>query len=189
MNLVFDAWNYALNNFAVLLPNILTAVYIYLTFRILKAGQRQTAITVRPYVSFDLIPVGPVIAAHLRNTGQTTAHNVVVKIKPELLVTLFGETGPAKLIGHPMTILSPGREEIEVIGAWFELKAVAPDLAYTGTVEYSEASGKRHKEPFRIELSARGEMMGIGTPSTAESLQTLSEHLKDIKALLEKQVK
>jgi|SRR5438132_1642101 len=171
---------------------VITGVYAYLTFQILQtnraavaAMREQIAASLRPYVSFDLVPFGSVlIEAHLHNTGRTAAHNVRVTTKPQLRRVLRGESSPAKLTENVTALLPPSAEVVEFIAGWPDFKKWHAEQQFSGAVSYSDSTGHLYDEPFRIDLSVREGMSHVGRADMAEELKNISEHLKDIKRYL-----
>ena len=168
---------------------VLTAIYVWLTYRIASANKKavaamqdQVQASVRPYVYFDLDPWSNVIIeAKLRNSGATAAHNISVRTEPELRSPYpSGQDPKINLTAHKTSLLVPGREIVEFVGTWPEIKAYAPDLVFTGVVAYEDHAGLKYEERFRIDLSARSGMAHIGHPEIGSELQKISETLSKI---------
>lgn len=166
---------------------LVTLIYVWLTHQILETNQKavtamkeQIKASVRPYVFYDLVPCGPLIEAHLKNGGITAAHNVRVSIQPELRIPTLGPVTPSALTGHPTSLLPPGRELVEFVGSWDELKQHTGGLAFTGVLTYNDSSGEQYKESFQIDLSARLGMAYIGRPETAAQLENIAKALSEI---------
>jgi hypothetical protein len=127
---------------------VITAVYAYLTSRILEANRRsvtamqeQMRSATRPHVHLDLVPESRLIEASLRNTGVTAA-------EPPLRVATRNETRPSRLTAGSMPLLGPGREFREFVGSWEALQSTTDSLVFSATVAYADPAGNRYEESF-----------------------------------------
>jgi len=94
---------------------IVTGIYAWETYRILKANERMVAVTreqslalTRPYVTVSLYlePGSPLFHLRIKNTGHTTAENLRLVLDPPFFQ--FGKRDPE----HDISQLSAFREPI-----------------------------------------------------------------------------
>ena len=171
---------------------IITGVYAYFTYRILRANERvvgtiqeQINSSVRPYVYFDLVTDGPLIIAKIKNTGLTAAHDVSVNIDPKLLVTLHGRTFDARITSTLITLMPPGKEIEEFIESYSAFEKENPSLKYKGNLSYRDVNGRDYMESFEIDLSIRKDLTYIGRPNIPNEIKKMNDHLSKISSNLE----
>jgi len=175
-----------MTEFLTFLLVVLTAVYAYLTYRIMSANRAavdtmraQIVASVRPYVYFDLVTTGPLIEGVLTNTGVSAAYDVTVSLRPAVQVHIRGAAQQSSLIGKPITLLPPQKEMREFLGSFAELESGNASLRYTGEVSYCDSGRRMFSEAFTIDLSSRKGMPYIGRTTVEDELKKLNDRISD----------
>ena len=146
-----------------------------------EAMRDQIRESVRPFVSFDVVPRGFLIEAQLKNSGRTPAHGVKIESDPVLQTCIGGTTKAAKLALNAIPLLVPGREVVEFLGSWDDIKNYSR-LRWTGTLRYSDSTGFNYSEPFTVDLSVLDGMPYLGRPDVGTELQTIARSLATLAA-------
>ena len=165
----------------------ITAAYAYFTYKMLlvsrssvKMMQQQLQETVRPYVSFDLIPCGALIEIHLKNSGATPALKVLATVTPTVFATIRSTRRKSRLSGNPIAFLAPGRELREFLGSWAEVKEMSETMKFEVNLNYSDSSDNEYFDVYHIDLGGLDEMPYLGRPDIAEELKKIAASLKII---------
>jgi len=159
---------------------LLTAVYAFLTYKILHANKKQITSSIRPYVYFDLRLSGGSVEAFLKNSGKTGAYDVKIDIEPPLQVAIRGGPRPACLTASKIPLLFPEQEICEYLESYHELTQRVAEPVFTGKIEYRDAEGNSHKESFRCDLTVLKDLAHIAQPDVAEELKRVADRLSEI---------
>ncbi len=172
---------------------VVTAVYAWVTFRIMRANERSTAIaskqtedSLRPYVYYDFSYDPPCIDGRLENFGKTAAYDISVSLEPSLGVVHSKKKGSGCIIDHPTSYLPPTRQIVEFLGTWDEVTANDTNLVYHGSITYRDGAGQQYSEAFTIDLHSRHDMLHTPPPCAAEELKKLNDRVRDVVRAIEK---
>jgi len=108
-------WLKDLNQYSNLILVIVTVIYVYLTYKMLKSNKELIQETTRPYVVVDLSAIDNKILLNIKNEGNRAAFNIRILIKPNLF-KLF----KPDIINHEYQLIdipfiAPKSETIEVL--------------------------------------------------------------------------
>lgn len=166
---------------------LVTAVYAYITYRILQANEKavqhmkmQTVAISRPYVSIDVITHGPLISLFARNDGKSSAHAVSMTVSPALHSYHRETAHPSRIVEAGIAFMPPGKEIEEFLGGWHEIESENSSLKYTGVIKYSDSEGTQYEEPFTIDLMLRKGLSYIRHDTVEKELQNIDRGLKAI---------
>lgn len=172
---------------------VITGVYVYMTYKILKSNEQavramnaQVSAMIRPYVHFDLSPHGPTINAVLRNSGQSAAKDVVVRIKPEFEGSSAEKERPIKLTSQTITWLPPGKMIEEFVCTFQQMEEKNPSMTYEGEITYRDQTGNEYHETFVIDYSLRKGLQYLGRPEAALELERIRKELERIRYELQR---
>gem|GEM_PF-5987678 len=170
---------------------ILTAIYAWLTWRILVANQsavtvmrRQVEASTRPYVDFDLVPTGNHIEAVLRNAGVSAAIDLRVFCRPPLMSGSPTERRKCRIVESVIQHFSPGREFREFIGSYKDVKDMTQTESFEVTIDYGDSSGKRYHDEFTVDLAVTSGMLYLNRPDLPKEIQNIAKSLSTIEELL-----
>jgi phage terminase large subunit-like protein len=170
---------------------IVTAIYAFLTYRILKVNRQileqmreQLNASVRPYVVFDIVPSDQYFEGIIRNTGLTAAIRVSVNLELRIEVELGGRKLSPNLISKEIALLAPGGAIDEYFGHFEDVKKQNPSLQFSGTLTYSDVSARKYTENFVIDLSFGEERWFIAKVDVGEELKKLNEKFGEAIKLL-----
>jgi len=169
-----------------------TAVYAFLTYKILKANQEtvrasrdQIEASVRPYVYFDLVNHWPDIEGFIKNTGRTPAHDIKIVLAPKIETEVQGKRKVPNLLTATHSFLAPDRELHELLGEWKDLRNQNPSMVFTGTVTYRDQR-KTYVEPFRLDLNTQEGITWVARVDVPNEIRRINENLEKITGLLSK---
>jgi hypothetical protein len=169
---------------------LLTAVYAFLTYHILKSNKNQITASIRPFVHFEVVLDGGSVEAVLKNTGRTAAFDVNISITPQLQAVIRGQMHgniqPACLTGGKLPMVLPDREIREYLESFAELNKRVKEPIFTGRIKYHDAAGNEYDEPFLSDLNVLKEMAYTERPVAAEELKKIAERLADIRSSIER---
>lgn len=166
---------------------VITAAYAYFTYQLLSASrstvrtmQKQIQETIRPFVSFDLVPRGALIEIHVKNSGATPALKVTATVTPTVFSTIRSDKRTSRLSGNTIAFLAPGRELREFLGSWAEVKEMSEAMSFGVRLSYFDSSGNEYSDSYDIDLGGLDAMPYVGRPDIAEELKKIAESLKVI---------
>lgn len=159
---------------------VVTGIYTFLNYGILRIMREQQNALVRPYVTFDIIPHDPFFEAIITNTGRTPARGVTVSLHPNIEVELLNERRTPNVSSKTIELLAPGRTIDEFFGDFEEIAKQNPALRFSETVSYRDLARRVYSEPFEIDLNY-GKIRGlIPKPDIAEELKRLNDNFRDL---------
>jgi hypothetical protein len=170
--------------FLTLILVIVTSIYAYFTYLILKANQKavaamqaQVKAVTRPYLSFELIVDGASVETCIKNAGVTTAINVLIKTTPQLRTEFQSNGSYTRLTDRTITMIAPGREFREYIGTSRKLN----DLDFTASISYGDSAGNIYKEDLHINFADFNLPYIGGRTTVPQELKNITESIKAIK--------
>lgn len=170
--------------FLTLILVIVTSIYAYFTYLILKANQKavaamqaQVKAVTRPYVYFELIVDTALVETCIRNAGVTAALNVLIKTTPQLHTEFQSNGSYTRLTDRTITMIAPGREFREYIGTSQKLN----DLDFTASVSYSDSAGNMYEEDLHINFADFNVPYIGGRTTVPQELKNITESIKAIK--------
>jgi len=177
---------------------VITAIYVWATIYLVRLTNKQLqhAIAIeaqrtRPHVVFEIIASNGVVAASLRNLGQTLARNLKVRTEPELKCLLGGEgTIPPEekeesmpLTDHVIASLAPGREITGFVAFWQRFSERYPSRHFKCVLTYEGPNGEKYVESSELDLAGYSNLKTLkvkGMPEVAANLEKISESLSRI---------
>jgi hypothetical protein len=178
---------------------VITAVYAYLTFRILQANRASVAAmnaqveaATRPYVTvaFSRERSG-FLGFTVCNVGQSAARDLQLKSEPEIKpVRAAGSATTAGRISdsiglfhHAIPYLAPAQSLEALIGHYSGVKASYPELRFTISVQYSGSAG-RYVETVELSLKPTDDAQHLADYEIGKELHEIKETLEGIKSQL-----
>ena len=158
----------------------ITAVYVYFTYRILRAtNQPEITVYLRPHAAAVNI-----LMLWIENVGTGVARNVRFKGDLSLGFDIIPQFKDIGLLKDGIDVLGPGQKIEHCLGSILENPEALKRTPFEITVTYSDSSANR-KEKKIFHLNSR-EHIGVGTIGGAplyEIAKTAKEIQKDLHKL------
>lgn len=167
---------------------VVTAVYVTLTYMILRANQRiveradeQINALVRPYVVASIeTNEWPAINLKVANNGKTSAFNVKIEITPPLTRGDCAEDPIPRLIAAGIKHLPPEKDYEEYIDTTEKMLGLPEGEEFSGIVTYSDSNGRGYREDFKSDLYLKLNMLFSDEPEIPTELKNIRESLQSI---------
>ena len=171
-----DTYNGVIIGIATVVLVGITGIYVYLTWRLLKANNTpEIAISLRPHEAHINI-----VMLCVENVGTGTAHNLRFKTVPASIPNL---DIPLKKIGFlksGIAYFEPGRKIeqflVSVTGKFDELKQTPLEM----TVTFKDSVDKQHERTFNLDFAENQGLATIDRPPLFEIAKATKEIQKDL---------
>jgi hypothetical protein len=145
-----------INTVSMVLLALFTAVYVFVTHRILRSNQQMLQEQNRPYVIAGLPAKDLEVVLSIKNTGRRLAHNVVITFDPPLETIggrWFDKSSADQLLRH--SSFPPEFEVSGVVNVTPALKDRDPaSMRFKVHSSYFDSGGKAYSEEYEISLSS-----------------------------------
>src|SRR5438874_6742 len=147
---------------------IITAIYAFLTFRILQSNRASVSLmtaqieaSTRPYIVISLARErAGFLSFEVSNLGKSAATHLKLSCDPEIkpisasgsVVQVGKPTDATSLFRHPITYLAPGQIMRVLFGHYSGIKAKYPDLTFKLSLNYG---GVQRTYSETVELSLK----------------------------------
>lgn len=175
-----------LTNILTFLLVVLTAAYVYLTYKISAASMksvelmRQQILTMtRPYVQFDMVSTDGCIEARMWNSGLSAARNIEITTIPALKRFTL-DNGLATIVRKPIKILVSGKQLNEFIGSLQDYTSNSCDGKYHIQISYEDMSGIKYKEETDIDALRFIDMCYIQHNDSEHALNKMAYELSKV---------
>lgn len=156
---------------------VITGVYTYLTYRIVKSNQKAIQEQYRPYVVVFIESKNLNMLFWVKNIGSRPAHNISIKINPEIPVVKESRVDTInKMLNQKFMPPSFSVSNI-IMGTPEYVDNSDYNRVYDIAVNYTDSSGKEYNEKYTIDLSRY--IYGTKTSETSDSYK-VTKKLSDI---------
>ncbi|MDT3740739.1 MAG: hypothetical protein RO257_14705 [Candidatus Kapabacteria bacterium] len=167
---------------------ILTAFYVWLTFKLSKTNSIMLEEQLRPYVVAKVYIKGVTLYFELENIGKRPAYNVSVKVIPEFDLMIQKDFDYRQLLTQKYMFPGFSIKNVLTYSMWyFELKDKNPEInEYRIELTYFDINNRKYSEAVDINL----DQLIIGeSPAEYDNthyLKNISESLDIIKVSYKK---
>jgi hypothetical protein len=173
---------------------IITAIYAFLTFRILQANRASVTLmtsqieaSTRPYVTISLVRErGGFYSFEVSNHGRSGARQLRLTCEPEIkpvgaagsVLQVGKPTDATGLFRHPLTYLAPTQTIRVLFGHYSGIRASYPGLIFKITLTY-KGVGQSYSDAAELSLKPTDETSHL-------SEYDIGQELHDIRKAVEK---
>lgn len=164
------------------------------SWRSASATARLVREQARPYIHVFLKPENLMICLVIKNSGQTTATDVIININPSLDTIASDETKGTFEYLQSHSSLAPKQEVIQFVNDTISFHKIEKrNIKLHVEIDYKDVMGKKYSEKIMINLNGILNPKKISQYSDnhyfgkiAQHLKTINETLKSIRRLMKK---
>ena len=130
------------------------AVSCFFACKSVKAMKEMERERVRPMVVLEFLQEIPFYGVRLRNTGLTAARDIAIHMTPKL-ERYFGNGNDRaiRFLDGKIEFLAPNASFQAILGTLPDIGNANKTLVFKGTIQYSDASGRRYEDAAVLDYS------------------------------------
>ena len=165
---------------------IITGIYAYLTWRMVKETKRMREIQSEPNISIfyrskeEYISLIDIV---IKNIGQGPAHNLKFEVNPDFKYSDEKNISELNLFKRGLKNLPPNQELVFFLNSLVAMLDKKLCLSFDMIVKYEDASGKKFKSIYNIDLSEVMGLRHVGEPPLKKIADQAEKLVNEIRKL------